>query len=290
MLGGGYTTVGVKIPGRDARSSNVGQLVVSDKFFSIMGIPMLMGRELDTTDAGNGPKTAVANESFAREYFPGENPLGKLVMAGSHEYRIVGLCRDAKIKDLRSDSAILYYPYRQGLPGSMVFEIRSEVPPEFLVPSVRKALAAVAPGIPLTEVHTQAEQIDRLLMMERLFATSCVFLALLALLLSCIGLYGLVAYNVERPRFPNFPESNGGTPNDVIPLSFEIANDRRIKMFLGGSSQWLQLVPNAINLSTMTASAVLISNSPGNANPAANSRPGSYFLMGDVFFAAEKMS
>jgi ABC-type antimicrobial peptide transport system permease subunit len=72
------------------------------------------------------------------------------------------------------------------------------VPPESLVAAVREAVAAADPGIPLTDVRTQTEQIAQLLTMERLFATLCGFLALLALLLSCIGLYGLVAYDVAR--------------------------------------------------------------------------------------------
>jgi predicted permease len=198
LLSGAYSSVGIKIPGREVESTNTGLLVVSDSFHSIMGIPLLTGRELGVADGANAPKTAVGNESFAREYFPGENPLGKSVMVGRDEYRIVGVCRDARFKDLRSKSPILYLPFRQKLPGSVVYEVRSHIAPESVAPALRKAVGSVDPAIPLTEARTQTEQIAQLLMMERLFASLCGFLAMLAVLLSCIGLYGLLAYTVTR--------------------------------------------------------------------------------------------
>jgi predicted lysophospholipase L1 biosynthesis ABC-type transport system permease subunit len=163
-----------------------------------MGIPILTGRELEAADGVNASRTAVVNESFAREYFPGENPLGKSVNVGRDEHRIVGVCRDAMFKDLRSNSPILYLPFRHDPPASVVYEVRSHVAPESLVSALRKAVAAVDPGIPLTEVRTQNEQIAQLLMFEQIFAALCGFLALLAVLLSCIGLYGLLAYTVTR--------------------------------------------------------------------------------------------
>jgi predicted permease len=198
MLSGAYSSVGIKIPGRDVTPSNTGLLVVSDSFHSVMGISLLTGRELGSADRASAPKAAVGNESFARQYFPGENAVGKSVMIGRDEYRIVGVCRDARFKDLRSKSPILYLPFRQQLPGSAVYEVRSHIAPESVVPALRKAVGSVDPAIPLTEVRTQTEQIAQLLVMERLFASLCGFLAILAVLLSCIGLYGLLAYTVSR--------------------------------------------------------------------------------------------
>jgi ABC-type antimicrobial peptide transport system permease subunit len=110
----------------------------------------------------------------------------------------------------------MYLPYPQWREKRLCFEVRSVLPPASIIPAVRKTVAAMDRNIPLTDVRTQAEQISRQLTMERLFATLCSFVALLALLLSCIGLYGLMAYNVARRRNEiGIRMALGARPRDV---------------------------------------------------------------------------
>ncbi|MEN6333154.1 MAG: FtsX-like permease family protein, partial [Phycisphaerales bacterium] len=112
---------------------------------------------------------------------------------------IVGVCRDAKYSDVRADvPPVMYLPQRQRALGSVCFEVRSALPPLALVPAVRKAVASLDAGLPLSRIRTQEQQVEQSLTADRLFAVLGGAFALLAVLLSCVGLYGLVAYNAAR--------------------------------------------------------------------------------------------
>jgi predicted permease len=179
--------------------SQAWQLVVSDSFFSTMGIALLQGRDLAASDTSAHPKVAVVNETFVRSFLPAQDPLGKSFQIASDPYQIVGVCRDAKYQNLRNEAPpTMYLSYRQTSPRAMYFEIRSALPPLSLVPAVRQAVAGRDPNVPLAGITTQRRQIDQSIAPERLFASLGSFLALVAVLLSFVGLYGLMAYNVAR--------------------------------------------------------------------------------------------
>jgi predicted permease len=219
-LGGGMARTGISIPGRPTKSNEYLQadpLVVNESFFAALGIPLLQGRSLEPSDTADAPHVAVVNEQFIRSYFPNEYAVGRIFKHGSAQVQIVGICGNAKYWDIRHDvPPIMYLPYPQWREKRMCFEVRSVLPPESIVPAVRKTVAALDRNIPLTDVRTQAEQIGRQLTMERLFAALCSFVALLALLLSCIGLYGLMAYNVARRRSEiGIRMALGARPRDV---------------------------------------------------------------------------
>jgi ABC-type antimicrobial peptide transport system permease subunit len=108
--------------------------------------------------------------------------------------------RDAKYASLREDApATLYHPYEQaeGIPY-MYFELRTAISPKALVPSVRAAVASVDRDVPLFGITTETQQSDESLLQERLFAKLTSFFGLLALLLACVGLYGILSYAVAR--------------------------------------------------------------------------------------------
>jgi len=219
-LGGGVTRNAISIPGRPTKSDEhlqADQLVVNESFFSTMGIPLLQGRGFQPTDTASSPHVAIVNELFIRSFFPNEEPLGRIFKHGSMDVEIIGVCGNAKHWDIRHDvPAIMYMPYPQWRENRMCFEVRSVLPPESLVPAVRKTVATLDRGIPLTDVRTQTEQISRQLTMERLLAALCSFVALLAMLLSCIGLYGLMAYHVARRRNEiGIRMALGARPQDV---------------------------------------------------------------------------
>jgi predicted permease len=203
-LGGGMSCSGISIPGRVAKPNEhfqADQMIVSGSFFSTMGIPLLNGRTFEPSDTADSPHVAVVNERFIQSFFPDEYPLGKIFKHGSMDVQIVGVCGNAKYWDIRHDvPPIMYLPCPQWREGRMCFEVRSVLPPASIIPAVRKAVAALDRNIPVTDMRTQDEQIDRQLAMERLFATLCSSVALLALMLSCIGLYGLMAYSVTWRR------------------------------------------------------------------------------------------
>jgi len=219
-LGGGMSRSGISIPGRPVKPGEhlqADQMIVNESFFATMGIPLLQGRAFEPSDTADSPHVAVVNECFIGSYFPNEYPLGRIFRHGSMDVQIAGVCGNAKYWDIRHEvPPIMYLPYPQWREGRMCFEVRSVLPPASIVPAVRRTVAAMDRNIPLTDIRTQTEQIGRQLTMERLFATLCSFVALLALLLSCIGLYGLMAYNVARRRNEiGIRMALGARPHDV---------------------------------------------------------------------------
>ena len=143
-----------------------------------MGIPLLLGRDLSAADNEASPKVAVVNETFGRSFFPGESPVGKTITLGKSDIEIVGVCRDVKYQSL-IDAAppTIYFPYRQQRVGAMHYAIRTAVSPLAVVAEVRRVVAAVDRNIPLAEVRTQTEQIERTIAPQRLLASLCGFLA-----------------------------------------------------------------------------------------------------------------
>jgi predicted permease len=191
----------ISIPGRpEAEQGESLRLTVSDGYFSTMGINLLHGRDFRATDTEDSQRVVIVNEEFARSFFPEENPLGQFItLGGDNQYQIVGLCSDHKYQDIReSISPVLYIPYTQNRWLSVNYVIRSVLPPTSLIPAVRRAVADIDRNLPLEEMTTQKLVLDESIARERLFASLCGSLALLGLVLSCIGLYGVVAYNVAR--------------------------------------------------------------------------------------------
>ncbi len=201
LLGKRITGTSVSIPGRTTQEQGpmAHTLTVSEAFFQTMDIPLLRGRAFERTDTPSQPRVVIANQTFLRTYFPHEDPLGQTIRAGDKDYQIVGLCGDAKYDQVRSDiGPTLYFSHRQANPGGMFFEVRTISDPLTLVPAVRKIVADLDRTIPLEHVSTQLQLFKTSITPERIFTYLCGSLALLGILLSCIGLYGLLALSVSR--------------------------------------------------------------------------------------------
>jgi len=200
LLGGSYWDSDISIPGRsDAEQHKSMALVVSDGYFATMEINLLQGRDFRATDTRDSQGVVIVNEEFGRSFFPEKDPLGQFITVNGDQCQIVGLCSNQKYDGLRRDvSPILYLHYLQTRFFFLTYAIRSALPPMSLVPAVRKAVADIDRNLPLGRFTTQKLALKESLAQERLFASLCGSLALLALALSCIGLYGLMAYNVAR--------------------------------------------------------------------------------------------
>ena len=173
-------------------------------FLATMKIPLLRGRDLTERDTEHSPKVAIVNETFVKRYLAGRDPISQHVRFASAPpsatMEIVGVVRDAKYASLREEApATLYHPYGQaeGIPY-MYFELRTAMSPTALVPSVRASVASVDRNVPLFGITTETQQSDESLLQERLFAKLTSFFGLLALLLACVGLYGILSYAVAR--------------------------------------------------------------------------------------------
>jgi predicted permease len=183
-------------------------LSCSDNFLSTMRIPLLLGRGLTASDGPLAPRVAVVNESFVREYLAGRNPVGQIFSRGNQRtspeagpYQIIGIARDAHYQSVRDKvSPVVYFPYLQSVDrlGSVTFAIRTNVPPLSIANAVRRAVSDIDPAIPIADLRTQDEQIERSLSSERLFAFLVSSFGMLAALLAAIGLYGVMACTVSR--------------------------------------------------------------------------------------------
>jgi predicted permease len=203
MSGGGFFKLPAH-PELDEKKPQAHRLAVGETFFATMGIPILLGRSFTAADTEGAPNVVIVNETFVRNYLSGDYPIGQVLRTGAWtgtptDWQIVGVCRDAKYTGIKSDvPPTVYFCYRQDRPGSAYFALRTAVPPLSIVSAARKAVAAVDPNVPLSDITTQRAVRDKGISQETMFATLCGALAAIAVLLSCIGLYGLVSYNVAR--------------------------------------------------------------------------------------------
>jgi macrolide transport system ATP-binding/permease protein len=166
-----------------------------------MQIPILVGREIDERDQAGAPQVAIVNEVFARVHFGSESPVGhRFSFGGPAQIEIVGMAKNARYDSLTTDiPPTVYLPYRQNLRmGRMTFALRTTGNPLTYVNNVRQVLEKIDPRVPLSEVRTQAAQIDQTIGQPITFARLCSAFAILALVIACVGLYATVAYNVTR--------------------------------------------------------------------------------------------
>jgi predicted permease len=190
-------------PGRPQNDSlNINRLVISTNFFDVMGIPIVLGRALTEHDDASAPKVAVINEAAARKFFPGENPIGRRFGSSpetSGTIEVVGVLRDAKYDSVRDPApATLYVPYAQTRLTNAVFELRTAAAPSTVMGPVRDTVRQIDPNLPVTDVSTQIENVEKRFAQEKLFAQACTLFGAVALIVAAVGLFGLMSYNVSR--------------------------------------------------------------------------------------------
>ena len=177
---------------------------VGANYFSIVGIPMLLGREIGQQDTESSPQVAVINETMARFYFHDSNPIGKKIWIDTEKERqkpieIVGVARDVKDHELREPAQRRFYrPIYQKMNqiAAFNFEVRAAGDASAISDSLRKTVQSVAPTVPIFSIKSVNELANRTISNEILVAKLSSFFGSLALLLAAIGLYGLMSYAV----------------------------------------------------------------------------------------------
>jgi predicted permease len=182
---------------------DVNRLIVDPDFFRTMRIPIVAGRGFTGLERPSARRAVVINREFARSGFKMPAPIGHRFRwstdRGGPTYEVVGVAGDARIVSLRHPvPPTVYLSYRQEITYGVVFVLRTAGRPEDLVRPVRRTVASVDPDLPLDRIRTQEAQLAFSLRRERLFAALASALGGLALLLACIGIYGLMAYAVSR--------------------------------------------------------------------------------------------
>ncbi|MGA7413037.1 MAG: ABC transporter permease [Bryobacteraceae bacterium] len=197
---------------------------VGPGYFAALGIPILLGRDIADSDTPNAPRVAVINQSMAKFYFGDRNPVGQtLYYEGNRVHftlTIVGVVRDVRDHGLRRDVPRRFYvAYQQPVDGQMGadLEVRTPLAPAVVEKEIRRTIRAISPQMPVDFVRPLSKAIDDSILTERLIAGLSVFFGGLALLLGCIGLYGILAYSVAR-RTPEIGIriAIGASPADVV--------------------------------------------------------------------------
>jgi predicted permease len=209
LLSGSISTTSFLLPGRsytleDMRSetNTIHRVRVAPNFFETMGMPLVRGRQFTEQDNSPPPRVAIINEAAARVFFAGEDPIGRRFGHSpetSGQIEIIGVVRDAKYSALRdAPPPTMYSPYAQAPVGAMAFVIRTTADPAAAMPAIREAVRSVDANVPLMDMSTQVDQIERRFAQERVFAQAYSLFGGLALLVAAIGLFGLMSYNVTR--------------------------------------------------------------------------------------------
>ncbi len=182
------------------------QPMVYPRYFSTMGIPFVDGQDFTPRDLeANSRPVAIVNETFARLFFGQSSPVGQPcgVMATNAALpcQIIGVVRDSPYADIAGDTvATMYQPFLQTDTnrGMMVLHVRASGDPRSIIPAVRRELQQAHPTAPPFAIHTIADELDAVLVRQRLLATLGSVFSLLALLLAGVGLYGLFTFIVVR--------------------------------------------------------------------------------------------
>jgi predicted permease len=178
---------------------------VGPGYFSALGIPILAGREIGSQDVAGKPRVAVINQTFAKAYFANTSPLGKIVRdtysGNPGEAEVVGVVADSRLNSLRETiRPRIYFPLFNPMweHPAAAFELRTQANPAGVIAAVRKIVAETNPAFPPLSIRTLTERVAESLDTDLFITQLTGGFGVLALLLSSIGLYGLMAYNVAR--------------------------------------------------------------------------------------------
>jgi predicted permease len=174
------------------------------RFFATMEIPLLQGRPIDDRDRQGAPPVAVLSARFARIAFGGENPVGRRITVAlrgqpSRDLEIVGVAAEARYGGLKHETPpVVYLPYVQFPAEKMTFALRTAADPLLYADAVRQIVREADGRVAVTNLKTQAADIDQTINQEIVFARLCSAFAVLALVIACVGLYATMAYTVAR--------------------------------------------------------------------------------------------
>jgi predicted permease len=184
---------------------------VSPRYFETIGTRLLRGRVITEEDTSTSPQVAVINQTFARKYLPNQDPIGKhLGFLKPSEFEIVGVVEDAKYMDARGPAYPTFFlPFLQTAKDPKLswlersqymgdIELRVAGRPENLNAEVRRTLADIDPNLTVLDMKSLSEQVAQNFNQERLLARLTELFGALALILACVGLYGVTAYSVAR--------------------------------------------------------------------------------------------
>jgi len=201
LIAGDTSTSNFDVDGQPSGERQAWKNIVGQDFFQTMDIPMLSGRGFGRQDTQSSESVAVINRELANQFFRGQNPIGQTF--NTAHTRIIGICGDTRFRSLRDAPPPTYYLFTRQvgdyhLGTQMTFAVKTAADPDVIAASVRTVLHDFRRDLPVNNLRTQEEQIHSSLRQERLFASLTTVFGVLALVLACIGIYGIMVSTVSR--------------------------------------------------------------------------------------------
>jgi putative ABC transport system permease protein len=201
-LGGSNTGMNMLIEGQPAPRPEETPIfwrrIIDPAYFRVMRIPLLRGREFTDQDTGS-PRVAIINDTLARRYWPGTDPMGKRFGSGTTWFTVVGIVGDVRFTSLTKDPEPEFYePYRQTPITDMILTVRTPSDPARLAPALRQAVLDTDRTQPVSRITSMTQVLANAVGTPRLAALLLAVFGIIALVLAAVGIYGVISFAVTR--------------------------------------------------------------------------------------------